>query len=120
MIAATSLVDRVVGGVVGMLVAIVGRKCEGRLRSRGRRWRGIEAGRPRGVRSSRMLVVVKHVRGVPMTRGVICVLSNCRWDGRVVRVALLVSCSESTRTPAAWSSLAPVSLSLLRDLRGRD
>jgi hypothetical protein len=56
-IAASSLVGREVALVVGMWVGSVGRNCEGRLRWRGRRWRGIEEVRLWGVRRARMLFV---------------------------------------------------------------
>jgi len=110
-----------------VVVVIAARNYGGRLRSRGTRWRGIGAGRPRGVRRGCQLVVehddvdVGRGRGVSMMRGAICVSKSCRRDGRVVREnARLVFCSENIGTRVVWLSLAPVFLSWLPGLQGRD
>jgi hypothetical protein len=102
---------------------VVGGGHEGCLRLRGKRWRGIEAGRLREYRLARMLFAsrVQHPRGV-IPQGEIVVLNSCgsRYRcGDYVSVgrANLAFYSESTSTLAALKFPVPVSLSWLQDLQ---
>jgi hypothetical protein len=102
---------------------VVGCGCEGYPRLRGKKWRGIEAGRLRECRLARMLFGsrVEHPRSVRWQEEIFVSNScdsqyhcgGCVSAGR----ANLAFCNESISTLAALKFPVPVFLSWLRDLQ---